>query len=60
MQGQEADSSGPLSPIFTMNFGRLPGGGLTATVTSGVSASTVDGQPVQKMLPNEMGAASER
>lgn len=61
VQGQRADSSGPLSPIFTVNFGRLPGGGLTASVTSGVRegihapASTVDGQPVQKTLPNGNG-----
>jgi hypothetical protein len=56
VQGQRADSSGPLSPIFTVNFGRLPGGGMTASVTSGVSASTVDGQPVQKVLPTGNGS----
>lgn len=55
VQGQRADSSGPLSPIFTVNFGQAPGGGFTATVTSGVSASTVDGHPVQKTLPTGNG-----
>ena len=30
---------------------------MTASVTSGVSASTVDGQPVQKVLPNGNGSA---
>ncbi len=52
VQDQRADSSGPLSSIFTVNFGQAPGGGLTASVTTGVSASTVDGQPVQKVLPS--------
>ncbi len=62
VQGQRADSSGPLSPIFTVNFGRLPGGGMTASVAAmdhrletGATASTVDGQPVQKVLPNGNG-----
>src|SRR5262249_6346137 len=32
VQGQRADSSGPVSPVFTVNFGQLPGGGRTATV----------------------------
>jgi hypothetical protein len=35
VQGQRADAAGPISPVFTVNFGRAPGGGLTATVTSG-------------------------
>lgn len=55
VQGQRANSSGPLSPIFVVNFGQAAGGGLTATVTSGVSASTVDGHPVQKVLPTGNG-----
>ncbi len=55
VQGQRADSSGPLSAIFTVNFGQAPGGGFTATVMSGVSASTVDGHPVQKTLPTGNG-----
>ena len=60
VQGQRADSSGPLSPIFTVNFGRLPGGGMTASVAAmnhrletGATGSTVDGHPVQKVLPSE-------
>ncbi|MBI2756752.1 MAG: hypothetical protein HYX52_08590 [Chloroflexi bacterium] len=32
VQGQRADSTGPVSEVFTVNFGRLPGGGLTASV----------------------------
>lgn len=53
VQGQRADSSGPLSPIFTVNFGQAPGGGLTAVVRQGMqaTASTVDGRMVQKTLP---------
>ncbi len=35
VQGQRADLSGPVSPIFTVNFGKLPSGGLTARVTTG-------------------------
>ncbi len=60
VQGQRADSSGPLSPIFTVNFGQAPGGGLTATVMAGAyeaTPSTVDGRAVQKVLPNGNGSA---
>jgi hypothetical protein len=32
--GQRADSSGPVSPIFTVNFGRLPDGARTASVSA--------------------------
>jgi hypothetical protein len=60
VQGQRADSSGPVSPIFTVMFGQAPGGGLTAMVTSGVSASTVDGQPVRKVLPTGTGGRRGR
>lgn len=35
VQGQRADVSGPLSPIFTVNFGRSPAGALTASVATG-------------------------
>lgn len=54
VQGQRSDSSGPLSEIFTVNFGRLPGGEMTAVVREGIqtpAASTVDGRTVQKTLP---------
>lgn len=33
VQGQRADSAGPVSQIFTVNFGRMPGGGIVASVT---------------------------
>ena len=36
VQGQRADRSGPVSPVFTGNCGRLPGGGLTAQVAGAV------------------------
>ncbi|MBL8879122.1 MAG: hypothetical protein JNG88_08385 [Phycisphaerales bacterium] len=62
VQGQRADSSGPLSPIFTVNFGRLPGGQVTASVMQGAqpgafeaTPSTVEGRVVQKTLPNRNG-----
>jgi hypothetical protein len=60
VQGQRADSSGPLSPIFTVNFGQAPGGGFTATVQAGAyeaTPSTVDGRAVQKVLPSGNGSA---
>ncbi len=38
VQGQRADSSGPLSPIFTVNFGQSSDGGMTATVSTVASA----------------------
>jgi len=59
VQGQRADSSGPLSPIFTVNFGQAPGGGFTATVQAGAyeaSPSTVEGRVAQKVLPNGNGS----
>lgn len=46
VQGQRADSAGPLSDIFTINFGRTPGGTLAATVTSSPSTG-LEGGPVK-------------
>jgi hypothetical protein len=67
VQGQRADSSGPLSPIFTVNFGRLPSGGFTASVMASgqpgayeATRSTVDGRTVQKVLPNGNGSARKK
>ena len=60
VQGQRSDQSGPLSEIFTVNFGQAPGGGMTATVQAGAyeaTPSTVDGRAVQKVLPNGNGSA---
>jgi hypothetical protein len=34
VQGQRADSTGPTSDVFTVNFGRAPNGALTAYVTN--------------------------
>lgn len=43
VQGQRADSSGPVSAIFTVNFGQLSGGARTATVnTAGGPAAMSD------------------
>jgi len=43
VQGQRSDSTGPLSEVFTVNFGRLPDGALTANVaTGGVIGSGVN------------------
>ena len=39
VQGQRAEQVGPASPLFTVNFGRLPNGGRTASVTA--NATTV-------------------
>jgi hypothetical protein len=44
VQGQRADSSGPLSPIFTVNFGQAPGGGVTATVSTSAKTAAIGGQ----------------
>lgn len=35
VQGQRADQAGPISPIFTVNFGRTPDGTRQATVSVG-------------------------
>ena len=35
VQGQRSDSSGPVSEIFTVNFGNLPGIGMAASVSGG-------------------------
>jgi len=43
VQGQRADVPGPVSPVFTVNFGQAPDGIATATVSTGggyVSAGT--------------------
>ena len=37
VQGQRGNSSGPVSPIFTVSFGQLPDGVRTARVTAGAS-----------------------
>ncbi len=67
VQGQRADSSGPLSPIFTVNFGQARGGGFAASVVADrrleigatrVTPSTVNGRTVQKVLPNGNGRAT--
>ena len=44
-----ADSSGPVSQIFTVNFGQLPGGGRTATV---VGESPTSDQAVVDAIVN--------
>lgn len=70
VQGQRSDPSGPLSEIFTVNFGQNPGGGVTASVMGaregnhspasggslGASPSTVEGRIVQKTLPGSNGS----
>ena len=68
VQGQRSDQSGPLSEIFTVNFGRLAEGGMTAVLMEGTQSlagtqpgafeatpSTVDGRVVHKTLPNANG-----
>lgn len=45
VQGQRSDSAGPLSDIFTINFGKAPGGGFFATVTSEPSTGQGAGAP---------------
>ena len=73
VQGQRSDQSGPLSEIFTVNFGQNASGGMMASVMSGPhgletrathdgletrrTASTVNGRAVQKVLPNGNGSA---
>ncbi|HPF40680.1 MAG TPA: hypothetical protein P5081_18335 [Phycisphaerae bacterium] len=41
VQGQRADSAGPESQIFTVTFGQLPGGGMTAYVGTSAPSSAV-------------------
>ena len=52
VQGQRADSSGPVSEIFTVNFGQLPGGARTATVTTGNGAAATSDQAVVDAIIN--------
>jgi hypothetical protein len=47
VQGQRADSTGPASAVFTVNFGRAPNGELTATVSSDQTATFT--QPAPKL-----------
>ena len=51
VQGQRADSSGPVSEIFTVNFGQLPGGGQTATVVAS-SATPMSDQALVNAIVN--------
>jgi hypothetical protein len=44
VQGQRADAAGPVSEVFTVNFGRLPVGGLMASV-QGEAGGTEVQQP---------------
>ncbi len=48
VQGQRGDQTGPVSPVFIVNFGRLPGGRRTVT---GVSARTADDAAWNVELP---------
>jgi len=41
VQGQRGNSSGPVSQMFTVSFGQLPGGGMTAYVGSSVPTASV-------------------
>ncbi|QOJ14759.1 MAG: hypothetical protein HRU75_08955 [Planctomycetia bacterium] len=63
VQGQRSGSTGPLSAVFTVYFGRMPGGGFSTRVTQeaedgnapsahlDAAPSTVNGRAVQKVLP---------
>ena len=58
VQGQRSGEAGPLSPVFTVNFGRAPDGSRVANVggvANEVAPSTVNGRMVQKSLPNGNG-----
>lgn len=56
VQGQRADASSPLSEIFTVNFGQSVGvPPAFGTLDSHEARSTVNGQPVQKVLPPPNG-----
>jgi hypothetical protein len=58
VQGQRSDQSGPLSPVFTVNFGKLPSGRPTVT---GVSARTADATwNVEVPAPSSNGNTKRR
>jgi len=41
VQGQRADSTGPLSQVFIVTFGQLPGGGTTAYVGASAPSNAI-------------------
>lgn len=47
VQGQRADSSGPVSDAFTINFGRAPGGG--GFVVSSITSAPSGEQPAARL-----------
>jgi hypothetical protein len=60
VQGQRADSSGPLSPIFIVNFGQAPGGGVTATVSTSAKTAAIGGQTLHNGNGNANGNGHAR
>ena len=60
VQGQRADQSGPLSPVFTVNFGKLPSG---ARSVANVSARSADAAAWNVDVPapsNNDGSGTQR
>ena len=41
VQGQRADSTGPVSPVFMVTFGQLPSGGMTAFVGASAASNAI-------------------
>jgi len=58
VQGQRSDSTGPLSEVFTVNFGRLPGGAMTANVTTGGSGINAADAALVDAIVNSKGNGS--
>jgi hypothetical protein len=60
VQGQRADSSGPVSPVFTVNFGRLPDGAMTASVSSADAMSAASDRAVVDAIINSKAHGNGR
>lgn len=58
VQGQRADSAGEVSPIFTVNFGNLPDGARTASVSSSASAGNMSDQSLIDAIVNSRSNSS--
>lgn len=52
VQGTRANQVGPVSPIFTVSFGRLPGGGFSATVSESGPANYASDRAVVDAIIN--------
>ncbi len=60
VQGQRADVTGPVSPIFTVNFGKLPGKNATMVTTAPAQPAAADAWNTDTPAPKGNGRTNRR